>query len=477
MATKSKPTARNLETLGAARLAELLAEICAESAPLKRRLRLELAGEESPGKLSHEIKKRLAALDRSTAFVDWRGVKALAADLDTQRRLICDKVAPAMPQEACELMWRFLELAESVFGRTDDGSGTLIGIFHQACRDLGPMAQSAGLAPHSLAERIVHCKLNNGYGQFDELIPSLRTALGQDGLLHLRTLLTRLADEPPAEIAPKNRRVIAYSLSGPMYEDAFAERHRRDVIRHALQEVADATGDVDAYIAQHGDERRVPAVAAEIAMRLLKAGRPQEALAAIDAVEDGKGGWIPIEWEVTRIEALEALGRRDEAQAFRLERFHRSLNAGHLRAYLKRLPDFDDIEAEDAAMRHAQAFSSVHHALVFLIEWPRLDAAADLILSRQAQIDGDHYEILTSAAAKLEAKYPLAATVVLRKMIDFALDRGRSARYRHAARHLAECASLSQRIADFGSLPDHGAYVARLKSSHGRKSGFWSVAD
>jgi len=477
VATKSTPTARNLETLGAARLAELLAEICAESAPLKRRLRLELAGEESPGKLSHEIKKRLAALDRSTAFVDWRGVKALAADLDTQRRLICDKVAPAMPQEACELMWRFLELAESVFGRTDDGSGTLIGIFHQACRDLGPMAQSAGLAPHSLAERIVHCKLNNGYGQFDELIPSLRTALGQDGLLHLRTLLTRLADEPPAEIAPKNRRVIAYSLSGPMYEDAFAERHRRDVIRHALQEVADATGDVDAYIAQHGDERRVPAVAAEIAMRLLKAGRPEEALAAIDAVEDGKGGWIPIEWEVTRIEALEALGRRDEAQAFRLERFHRSLNAGHLRAYLKRLPDFDDIEAEDAAMRHAQAFSSVHHALVFLIEWPRLDAAADLILSRQAQIDGDHYEILTSAAAKLEAKYPLAATVVLRKMIDFALDRGRSARYRHAARHLAECASLSQRIADFGSLPDHGAYVARLKSSHGRKSGFWSVAD
>ncbi len=477
MATKSTPTAKNLETLGAARLAELLAEISEGSAPIKRRLRLELAGEESPGKLGHEIKKRLTALDRSTAFVDWRGVKALAADLDTQRRLICDKVAPAAPQEACELMWRFLDLAESVFGRTDDGSGTLIGIFHQACRDLGPMAQSAGLVPHSLAERIVHCKLNNGYGQFDELIPSLRMALGQDGLSHLRTLLTRLADEPPAEIDPKNRRIIAYSLNGPMYEDAFAEGHRRDAIRYALREVADAMGDVDAYIAQHGDERRAPAIAARIAMRLLKAGRPEEALAAIDAVEEQRGDWIPVEWELTRIEALEALDRRDEAQAFRLERFHRSLNADHLRAYLKRLPDFDDIEAEDAAMRHALDFSSVHDALAFLVEWPRLEAAADLILSRQAQIDGDRYEILTPAAAKLEARYPLAATVVLRKMIDFALDRGRSARYRHAARHLADCASLAQRIDDFGSLPDHGAYVARLKSSHGRKSGFWSVAD
>ncbi len=478
MATKSTPTAKNLETLGAARLAELLAEISAGSATLKRRLRMELAGEESPGKLAHEIKKRLTTLGRSTASVDWHGIKDLAADLDTQRRLICEKVAPASPQEAFELMWRFLELAESVFARADDGSGTVIGIFQQACLDLGPLAQSAQLAPQALAEQIVHGILNNGYGQYDDLIPTLRTALGPDGLRHLRTLLTQVAAEPPAEIDPKDRRIIGYSLlNGPTYEDAFAERHRRDAIRYALKAVADAMGDVDAYIAQHGDERRVPAVAAEIAIRLLKAGRPEEALAAIDAVEERPGGCIPVEWELTRMAALEALNRRDDAQAFRLDRFHRSLNADHLRAYLKRLPDFDDIEAEDAAMRHALDFHDVHKGLAFLVEWPRLDAAADLILSRQTQIDGDHYEILTPAAAKLEAKYPLAATVILRKMIDFALDQGRSARYRHAARHLADCASLSKRIDDFGSLPDHGAYVASLKSTHGLKSGFWSVAE
>jgi uncharacterized protein HemY len=50
------------------------------------------------------------------------------------------------------------------------------------------------------------------------------------------------------------------------------------VIRLALQEIADAQGDVDGFITQHSEKARtVPAVAAEIAQRLLKAGRAEEA--------------------------------------------------------------------------------------------------------------------------------------------------------------------------------------------------------
>lgn len=128
-------------------------------------------------------------------------------------------------------------------------------------------------------------------------------------------------------------------------------------------------------------------------------------------------------------------------------------------------------------MLHVRDFPDVHAALAFLVDWPRLDAAAALILSREAELDGDHYEVLTKAASKLDAKYPLSATVALRKMIDFALDRARSTRYRHAARHLADCAALAKRIDDFGALAPHDAYVAALKSAHGRKSGFWSLVE
>lgn len=41
---------------------------------------------------------------------------------------------------------------------------------------------------------------------------------------------------------------------------------------------------------------------------------------------------------------------------------------------------------------------------------------------------------MTPAAEMLQEKYPLAATMLLRSMIGFALDNGRSSRYRHAAR-------------------------------------------
>lgn len=60
-------------------------------------------------------------------------------------------------------------------------------------------------------------------------------------------------------------------------------------------------------------------------------------------------------------------------------------------------------------------------------------------------------------------------------MIDFTLSKARSSGYRHAAHHLMECASLAATITDFGEVETHSAYVARLKTKHHRKTGFWSL--
>jgi len=99
------------------------------------------------------------------------------------------------------------------------------------------------------------------------------------------------------------------------------------------------------------------------------------------------------------------------------------------------------------------------------------------LLQRWDELDGDHYEILTHAADALAGKYPLAATMVLRAMIDFSLKNGRASRYRHAARHLLDCSSLSSTINDFGRFEPHGAYEARLRREHGKKSSFWSCVE
>ena len=65
MASKSTLNAKNLETLGAERLAELLIEISTGSAVAKRRLRLKLAGAQSPTEAGREVAKRLTSIARA----------------------------------------------------------------------------------------------------------------------------------------------------------------------------------------------------------------------------------------------------------------------------------------------------------------------------------------------------------------------------------------------------------------------------
>jgi hypothetical protein len=77
----------------------------------------------------------------------------------------------------------------------------------------------------------------------------------------------------------------------------------------------------------------------EIAQRLLAASRAGDALGFIERAEVKDARWIPPEWQDARLAVLEALDRKDEAQAFRWTCFERDLSGEHLRAYLKRLPD------------------------------------------------------------------------------------------------------------------------------------------
>jgi hypothetical protein len=476
MASKKALNAKNLENLGAARLAELLIEISTGDAVGKRRLRLELAGAAGPIEVAREIRKRLTTIGRARSLIDWEKRKVFVADLEVQRRTIIDQVAKAEPVEALDLLWRFMALANPVFERCDDSSGAVIGIFHAACRDLGWVAVSAKADPKLLAEKVFRALTENDYGQYDGLIEALAPALGPDGLDHLKQLFIGLSKDPLPKLREEDREVIGWSSSGPVYADDYAERRRNSMVRMALQEIADALGDVDAFIAQQSEKAKtVPMVAAGIAQRLLAAERTSEAWEAINATDPDRPGWIPFEWEQTRLDVLEALGRAEEAQAFRWDCFERSLDGVHLRAYLKCLPDFEDVETEERALSLALRYPSAHQALAFLVSWPALDHAAELVLSRTDELDGNHYEILGPAADALEAKHPLAATVLRRAMIDFALAKARSKRYRHAARHLLQCESLDREITDYQRFEVHDAYRNRLRTEHGRKTSFWSL--
>jgi hypothetical protein len=215
---------------------------------------------------------------------------------------------------------------------------------------------------------------------------------------------------------------------------------------------------------------------AGMARRLLDAGRPADALAALMKAEPNPAK-NATELADLRITVLDALGRAEEAQALRWSEFERGLRAEPLRAYLKRLSDFADVEKEEEALDLVAAHPDVQGALAFLTSWPDLRRAGALVRARFDGIDGNCWWTLTPAAERLENKEPLAAPLLYRRMIDFTLDHGRSQRYGHASRHLLSCAALAPLVTDWQGHEPHAEYAAGLRQRHPRKSSFWSRVD
>ena len=328
-------------------------------------------------------------------------------------------------------------------------------VFRQACRDLGAIAGNAVPDPIQLADRVFQAVTTNDYGEYDQLIHVIFSALREPGLARLKSRLSSALAERPKTNDHYNSETAA--------------------LQRALQDIADGEGDVDAYMAhESAASRKSPKVAAEIATRLLATGRAEEAHAVLEGGSPEPGRPWSIDWELAWVEALLATDRRDEAQSFRWSCFQHRLDAGHLRAYLKALPDFEDVLVEEKALDYALTFPDFATALAFFIDWKELRYAARLVLERSAESDGNAYFLLDPAAKALEGKQPLAATLLRRAMIEDTLNGAKYKRYRHAARHMLECQALDPSIEDYATFETHDAFINRIRAKHGRKTSFWS---
>lgn len=481
MASKKTLNAKNLEALGAERLAQLLIDLSTGNAEAKRQLRLELAGALSPADAAKEVRKRLSTIQRSNTFVNWENRHKLVKDLQTQCNAITNIVGKHDPKTALELLWRFCELADSIFARCDDSSGTVIGIFHDAVEDLIATAAKANVPTTDLANNTFNALCDNGYGQYDPLLRGLAPVLGTAGLEHIKARMIELKEALTAPSDASDTVVVPFSSSSAATYDHESRTFGINLtVKSTLTEIADLLGDLEGFTAQFTEEqRKAPQTAARIAQRFLEADDPEKALEFLDGADIDSARqftWINQleEWTDTRINALQQLDRLEEAQGMRWQYYTETLSVPHLRDYLDKLPEFEDVEAELKAIDYAFCVENVHSALAFLVNWKALGKAKELVLGRYEELDGDLYQILTPCAEELCAKSPLAASLILRRMIDFSLEYGLSSRYKHCARHFMECKGLAAVINDFQGHETHETFATRLKQQHGRKTSFWN---
>ncbi len=429
----------NLERLGPARLAVLMMEITEGQAAIKRWLRLELAGEAGPDDLANELDKRLASIAEKRTRITWRRYAEFVRELRQLRAAIAGPMAELNPFVALELLWRLLALADPVMDRIDDSKGEVAAVFTLAVQDLGPLAIAAKAQPGGLADRVFEMLTSDTEGLMSGIVAAVLPALDDAAMWALREKLTGAI----------NRRART-SLT----------------LRRAVQQIADAQGDVEGFIATWTPkELEEPLVGAHVASRLLAAGRTAEAFAALERARPTAGPRTrsTADWERGWLAALEADGRDAEAQEIRWAGFEERLDADLLRAHLKRLGDFDDVEAEDRAMVFARDFTNAAMALRFFVEWPNAAEAARLVLTRLGDLKGDAVDLLEPAARLLEARYPLAAAVILRAMIEDTARWRRHERYGSAQRWLLEAASLEPQITDHQDFGTHQEFLRKIE--------------
>lgn len=469
---------KNLQALGAEVLAELLMEAVKGDAARQRQVRMALSLDQSPKDAAADIRKRLAQIRRAESWISARAQRTLAKELNGFIEVALTRIVVEDAGLGFDLLWALLQLAPEIHARTDDSNGMIGDVMDAAMAAIQTLAPRLDRDPELLADQVFEALQDNGYGEFDGVIPALSEALGNKGLTALKT---RAEAEMDAPVTADNTEYVGRLVSAERRLEM--ERDSRDrTIRMILSDIADAQGDVDAWLSQYSPRQLTyHTIAPDAARRLLAAGRAEDASGVMEtciACENDKDrAFDTPEVDSAHFACLEALGKEDDLRRAMWTRFETRLCAETLRRYLSRLPDFDDEEALLNARAHVRDFPDLLRGLIFCLSWPDPELAADLVLSRHEELDGNSYEVLTPTSELLETEHSLAATLVWRSMITFALQNNRAKRYRHAARHLASCVQADMAITDYGAVENHEAFVNDLRRRHPRKHAFWDKVD
>jgi len=218
-----------VERLGARRLAEIVVNHCHRDEGLHQTVRIALAASTPGGLLVKTLATAIDAVRASRHFYGYRESNDLAQELDRIRQGITEYLLPAQPSAAAELLGRLIRLDANVYERSDDSDGVIGDVIGEAVNDCGrAWAAVPASDPKILAAEVFDLFTTDEYGARSELITAFSEALGTSGLDELERLVRDRLDHA-----------------------ATGKHVYQQMLTTALENIADAGGDVDGYIAAH----------------------------------------------------------------------------------------------------------------------------------------------------------------------------------------------------------------------------------
>lgn len=482
----------NLVALGADALAELLLKAVKGDSVRSNMVRMELAAHRGPEEVAADVRKRFAAIRQAKSSLTDKSRKALVKELIWLLETIEKQVAPEAPDTAFDLMWTLLQLApricksvsswaSSYFGEEEELELGVVGKATTAAMEaIRNVAPKLSQDPVILADIMFEALQDNKLGVYSNAMSALGDALGDKGFAQLEKRAKEYATAPleESELAAQGQ------MNSPDDRAAWAREDREIFATQLLEDIADARGDVDAWMASQTPEmKKTYWFASEAGQRLISAGRADEALRILekriansDAAEYDRVDERLHSNEMVDVyhACLKALGRKDKLGEELWKKFEQKLDADALRGHLECLPDFEDDKALERAKELVLTYPYLPRALFFCQEWPDLPLAATLVRERTDELRDCFGEDLSTCAAALEEEFPFEAVLLRRARILEVLEKGKPKKYAIAALHFKSCAEADASIPDYGTHLNHEDFKRKLREEHGRKKGFWA---
>lgn len=452
---------KGLSSLGAEKLAEILLEEASVNKSLKLRLQAALAGEAGSSKITAMIDKRLDQIAKSKSGMRAAKARELAAELAGLVRTIHGELGAADPQAAAERILRLVSMRPSIMHRLYDRSVKLEKMFEDANQAAITLVSALSVAQQvALVGLIDKIRSADVLSEDDALFAHLMDGLSVEAGAAWKDLLQKVPEKNrtyPSAIALLQ--ALAFKQSD-FKEMARLEERKPEIYQNSLH-LAQVL-----YAAEQFDDALVWVRRKPKGMHMIYINNIRVA-----AVPDyGARERILLETDI-----LDRLKRRDEAQKLRWDAFAKTFDVDILRQYLSKLDDFAEFDEMDRAMALVMQDANIAKTLLFLVQWPKLDMAAQFILDHASEWDASHCDMLSDVSATLHDDYPVAATVLVRALLMDILKRNLTSLYDLALSFLAELELLAEKIEGDMSLASHGQFMQDLRATHGRKYSFWAM--
>jgi hypothetical protein len=437
------------------RLVDLLARLALDSSELAARIEYLT----NPANAEKTLQKRIAALRNGKSFVDYRAAHGVAEEIRGIAQDIQADILPVNPAAAQALAEKLIQLDQKIFNRADD-SGGVIG---QELRDACVLWLKCAAAVRAHAEpaadwvaAVYELYKDNDYGVREAALKEAHLLLTEPELRALAARFERSAlDGIERGLDARDR--ISHVITPASAMGLVAEALRDPLLyERSIRIYSPKPNELQSE---------------DIAKHYLECG-------------DGLGAlnWLREPWadrfEHSRLDLLdrtyELLG--DVARQVEIRRtvYEGSPSVHSYQALSALLSDTDRAALRADARERAWSHEYVATAaqLLFALDEPEL--AERLIVERAAELDGRNYVMLTElvATSKMQGRL-LAATVLLRALVDAILARAYAKAYGHAGRYLRELRALAEEIVDYRGHCSHVEYESSLRAKHGRKTSFW----